>query len=307
MIIKDIRQQFADTMLDVGKKDENLVVLVGDISHFKLQPFAKTCPKRFYNIGICEQAMVSIGAGLAKLNFNPVLHTIAPFLLERAFEQIKLDFCYHQLGGNFVTVGGVFDYSNLGCTHHCYDDFALLKTLPGSQILHPASAIEFDTLFKQNYDNEFVTLYRIPSKGHGFDFKTDEIQTGKAIKVNDGKEITIIVTGTQLRNVIDVCKCESISADILYIHTIQPLDKEAIIKSVEKTKKVLVVEEHMEKGGLGDDVLREIHELQNFSFKSLSIPNKFVTGYGTYEEHCESVGLNKEGILQSIKAILFKI
>lgn len=101
---KRIRQQFADTMLEVGQNDPNLVVLLGDISHFILQPFAKACPGRYYNVGICEPTIVSMAAGLAKVGFYPVVHTIAPFIVERSFEQIKLDFCYQQLDGNLVTV-----------------------------------------------------------------------------------------------------------------------------------------------------------------------------------------------------------
>ncbi|MFQ5737780.1 MAG: hypothetical protein ACE5JX_02125, partial [Acidobacteriota bacterium] len=103
MTPKSIRRQFADTMLAVGREDSNLVVLVGDISHFILQPFAQTCPGRYYNVGICEPTIVSMAAGLAKVGYTPVVHTIAPFLIERSFEQIKLDFCYQQLGGNLVT------------------------------------------------------------------------------------------------------------------------------------------------------------------------------------------------------------
>ena len=140
MIQKSIRQQFADTMLAVGKKDTRLAVLVGDISHFLLKPFAAACPGRYYNIGICEPAMMSMAAGLAKAGLRPVVHTIAPFLVERSFEQMKLDFCYQGLGGSVVTLGSAFDYSNLGCSHHCYGDFALMKTLPGSQIVYPGSA-----------------------------------------------------------------------------------------------------------------------------------------------------------------------
>lgn len=91
---KKIRQQFADTMLEVGQNDPNLVVLLGDISHFIMQPFAKACPGRFYNIGICEPTIVSMAAGLAKVGFYPVVHTIAPFILERSFEQQKILICH---------------------------------------------------------------------------------------------------------------------------------------------------------------------------------------------------------------------
>ena len=134
-----MKQQFADTMLEVGQVDPNLVVLVGDISHFILQPFAKACPSRYYNVGICESAIVGMAAGLSKMGFYPVVHTIAPFVIERAFEFLKLDFCYQKLGGNLVMSGSAFDYSNLGCTHHCYNDFALLKTLPNTQIIYPST------------------------------------------------------------------------------------------------------------------------------------------------------------------------
>ena len=172
---KKIRDGFAETMLEVGKKDSRLVVLVGDISHFILQPFAKECPGRYYNIGICEPTMVTIAAGLSKVGFIPVIHTIAPFLIERSFEQIKLDFGYQKLGGNFVSVGAGFDYGNLGCTHHCYDDFSLLKNVEGMKIVYPASYAEFNILFKQIYDDKSPNYFRIPENSHGAIFKNSNI------------------------------------------------------------------------------------------------------------------------------------
>ena len=301
---KRIRQQFADTMLEVGQNDPNLVVLLGDISHFILQPFAKACPGRYYNVGICEPTIVSMAAGLAKVGFYPVVHTIAPFIVERSFEQIKLDFCYQQLGGNLVTVGSAFDYSNLGCTHHCYGDFALLKTLPGTQIVYPASPVEFDTLFRQTYRNNFLTVFRIPAHQHGQDFSPDRIQFGKGIKVIDGSNLTIVATGPQLRNALaarDALGDMGWDSEILYIHTIRPLDTDLICISVSKTRCVLVVEEHMRSGGLGDDVLRAIRDIPNVQYSSLSIPDIFITKYGLHEDHCERLGLTRDGILNQVK------
>jgi transketolase len=98
--MKSTRQQFADTMLNVGKENQSLVVMVGDIGHGILKPFAEACQGRYYNVGILEPTMVSMAAGLAASGLCPVIHTIAPFLIERSFEQIKLDFCYHKLPGN---------------------------------------------------------------------------------------------------------------------------------------------------------------------------------------------------------------
>lgn len=304
MASKTMRKQFADTMLEVGVKDSNLVVLVGDISHFILQPFAMACPGRYFNVGICEQTIISMAAGLAKVGFSSVAHTIAPFIIERAFEQIKLDFCYHQLGGNLITVGSAFDYSNLGCTHHCYNDFALLKTLPNTQLFYPATPIEFDLLFRQNYQSGKLNLFRIPEKQHNIEFSGSDICTGKGIKVKEGTNLTIITTGSQLLSAVESIgelENQGYDVELIYIHTIRPLDTDLICTSVNKTKRVLVVEEHMQSGGMGDDILRAINGIEGVKFSSLAIPDRFVTEYGSYEEHCEALGLSPNGIIRKIR------
>ena len=296
---KQVRQQFADTMLAVGQEDPDLVVMVGDISHGVLQPFAKACPGRYYNAGILEPTMMSMGAGLARTGLYPVIHTIAPFLIERAFEQIKLDFCYHRLHGNIVTVGSAFDYAYLGCTHHCYGDFALLKTLEGVQITYPSTPIEFDTLFRQAYRNSAVTVYRVPGSQHGVKFSAKDIQFGKGIKVADGRDVTLIATGPQLKTALgarSILATRGCDAEVLYIHTIRPLDEELILASVSKTGRVVVIEEHMRSGGLGDDVLRATRSLASVKFASASIPDTFVRAYGSYDDHCETLGLDPRGV-----------
>jgi len=297
------RQQFADTMLAVGQEDSQLVVMVGDISHGMLRPFAAACPGRYFNIGILEPTMISMGAGLAATGLRPVMHTIAPFMIERGFEQIKLDFCYHRLPGNIVTVGSAFDYSNLGCTHHCYGDFALIKTLQRTEICFPASAVEFDQLFRQNYQNELLTFYRIAGQSHGVVFSAHDIIFGKAIKVFDGSDVTVIATGPHLRSAIIVrdqlAKIE-VSVDVIYVHTIRPLDAALIRSSVEKTRRVVVIEEHVRTGGLGEDVLRLTYDIPELKFHSASIPDTFVTVYGTYDQLSEFCGLTPEVIINSV-------
>ena len=125
--MKKLRQQFADTCIEIGQNDQKLIVMVGDISHGILQPYAKLFPERYYNIGICEPSIVNMAAGLSHVGLIPVVHTIAPFIIERAYEQIKLDFGYQKLGINLISVGGAFDYSQLGCSHHCYADVSLMS------------------------------------------------------------------------------------------------------------------------------------------------------------------------------------
>ena len=301
--MKPVRAQFADTMHAVGQVDPKLVVMVGDISHFALQPFATACPGRFFNIGICEPASVSIAAGLSKAGLYPVFHTIGPFIVERSFEQIKLDFCYHQLGGNLITVGGAFDYANLGCTHHCYNDFALLKTLPHVELCCPGSAVEFDALFRQTYRSPALTYHRLAGHPHGVSFTQDEVTFGKAIRVTEGTNLTIVAAGAQLRSAIDALDALrrlQWDPEILYIHTIRPLDVAAIHDSVHKTGRLLVIEEHMQSGGLGNEILQILCDEQPFKFASLSIPNQFLTTYGSYKSHCSDLGLSAAGIIETV-------
>jgi transketolase len=303
-----VRKQFAATMLSVGKEDKSLVVIVGDISHGILQPFAQACPGRYFNIGILEPTMISMAAGMASLGLNVVAHTIAPFIIERSFEQLKLDFVYQNIPGNIVTVGSAFDYSNLGCTHHCYNDFALMKTLPGAEILCPSSPAEFDALFRQAYRNTHLTMYRVAGYEHGMSFDPSRIVLGKGIRVAEGRDMTLIAVGAQLRTALELktlLGARGKEAEIIYIHSIRPLDKEMIVESIEKTRKIVVIEEHMTCGGLGDDILRITRGIDGMKFLSASIPDTFVHGYGTYFQLCEAVGLCADKILMRLDSAGF--
>jgi transketolase len=291
-------------MLAVGQEDENLVVMVGDISHGILQPFAKACPGRYYNVGICEAATISMTAGLSRLGFHPVYHTIAPFIIERGFEQIKLDFAYHKIGGNLVTVGSAFDYATLGATHHCYGDFALMKTLQNTEIIYPGSCDEFDTLFRQAYTNDKLTMYRVPGAQHSVPIQRSDVELGKAIRVREGSNLTLIATGPQLDSVmgaVDRLTVDGWDPEIIYIHTIRPLDVEAIKASVAKTGRFLTIEEHMESGGLGDDVLRATRNMDGATSVAMAIQDEFVMAYGSYGDHCEALGLTADGVVSTVR------
>lgn len=300
MLAANTRLQFAQTMLEVGVQDERLVVMVGDISHGILRPFAAACPKRYFNIGILEPTMMSMGAGLARTGLIPVLHTIAPFLIERSFEQLKLDFCYHKLHGNVITVGGTFDYSNLGISHHCYGDVALLKTLPNVQITVPSMPLELDRLFRQTYDNHAVTYFRVTGNEHEVSFAPEDVVFGKGIRISEGQDLTLVAAGPQLRTALGAQKLlegRGVSVELIYIHTIRPLDEAMLLASAQKTRRVLVVEEHMRMGGLGDDVLRLLRNTGDIRVATAAVPDQFITGYGTYQEHLETCGLTPEGLL----------
>lgn len=304
--MKSIRGQFADTMLDIGTNDSRLVVLVGDISHTVLQPFAMACPDRYFNIGICEPTIVNMAAGLAKVGLVPVVHTIAPFIVERSYEQIKLDFAYQNLGVNLITVGGSFDYSKLGCSHHCYTDVSLMSHLNDARIVLPGSAFEFDILFRQLFDQNTVNYFRISENPHNIEFAVGDLILGKGIRICSGADITIAVTGAQLSNVLAASKLlgnSGISTEILYFHTLKPFDIELICSSLRVTRRLLTVEELSAHDGLHNLCLRAAVGIGDINVSQLAIDG-FLRGYGSYEDLCETAGLTVHGIVSQVEDLV---
>ena len=306
MRTKSLRQQFADTMLDVGKQDKSLVVMVGDISHGILQPFSKAYPNRYYNVGICEPTIVNMGAGLSKVGLTPVLHTISPFLIQRSYEQIKLDYGYQNLPVNLISVGGSFDYAQLGCSHHTYADVSMMCHFKRANVFVPGSALEFDSLFKQVYKNNSINYYRLPNNPHGIEFNPSDIQSGKAIKVREGNDITMVTMGTHLKTVLavaDKLSSEGKSTEVLYYHSIKPFDYLELRKSVEKTGRVLSIEELSAHDGLYNQVLKACIGLSPIVAHQIAVED-FIHGYGNYKDLCEKVGLTEPQIFKTAIKLL---
>ena len=217
-----IRKQFPITSEKCAEINKKLIVMVGDISHGIFSNFKKKFPERYYNIGILEPTMISFAAGISKSGLIPVAHTIAPFIIDRSFEQIKLDFCYHKLPGNIVSVGGSYDYSALGCTHHTYSDIAVIKTLQNTEIFYPTTPLEFDILFKKNFANKKLSYFRIPKKDHSINFNQNQLKNEHVLKLSNGKDLTIVCCGP----VVETCKLATdkirnkIKIDLLYVNKI---------------------------------------------------------------------------------------
>jgi transketolase len=155
-----MRKQFPKTVLEIMDKDERVVVLLGDIGVFAFKDVFAKYPSRCYNIGICEQSMVGMGAGLAMAGFIPIIHTIEPFLVDRAFEQIKIDFGYQELKGNIVGVDVSETAPNLGYTHQCPYALSHMQDVKGMSVFSPQSAEELDRRLKSEYDKS-LNYFRI--------------------------------------------------------------------------------------------------------------------------------------------------
>jgi transketolase len=304
-----LRHIFAETMADVGKSDENLVVIVGDISHGILSRFRSENPDRYFNIGISEPGMVNIAAGLSASGLVPVIHTIAPFLIERSYEQIKLDFAYQNLGGNFISVGGAFEYSKLGCSHHCYTDYALMSKFENCNIYYPGSANEFSIIFSQVYNNGKINYFRLTEYPNSFPYTPAWIIPGSAIIDTEGEDLTVVVVGALLDRVRNVAeKLESLgkSVEILYVHTLKPLDLKSIETSVQKTQRLLVIEENHENGGVFSTIASELGGKYKFAKRNLAIQG-FIKSYGSYESLSIESGLSENQILEAAMDLLARV
>ena len=291
-----MRKQFVRTIEDLLEADPRLVVLLGDIGVFGFRKAIEAHPGRIGNIGILEGASVSLAAGLALEGLVPVFHTIAPFLVERALEQLKNDFCYQQVGGNFVSVGASYDYAGLGCTHHAPGDVPALRNLPGMEIVVPGTAGEFDALFRSVYANGHPTYFRLSERSNA---EGRRVAFSKAEVVRRGRRATVIGFGPVLDRVLEAAGPFDVT--VLYYTTAVPFDAETLRRNC-TTRTVLVVEPWYA-GALADEIVAALgdHALR---LRCLGVPRRFLTEYGTAEAHDVAIGLTTQGIRSALESLL---
>jgi transketolase len=292
-----MRKQFVNTIESLLAVDERLVLLLGDIGVFGFRNSFAKYPGRVMNVGILEQSTVGVAAGLAKSGLVPVVHTIAPFLVERAYEQIKVDLGYQKLGCNLVSVGGSYDYAALGCTHHCPGDVSALQNIPGLQIVVPGNQSEFDSLFRQSYSNGSPTYYRLSERSNT---KYNDVVFGKANLIQAGTKATVIAIGPVLDKVIDAIK--DFDVDVLYYSTILPFDQESLVQSLKTKSKILVVEPFYS-GTISHLILNALPH-RSLMISNIGVPREFLRGYGAAEDHDLAVGLTVENIKKNLKDLI---
>ena len=293
-----MRKAFAKIVIGLARKDPKLVVLIGDISHYLFKDFEKEFPDRFYNIGICEQTMVSVAAGLAINGMRPIIHTIAPFCVERAYEQIKIDLCYQDLDVTMVSVGGSFDYAHLGCTHHCYEDVSILRPLPNMDIYVPGTNREFSNLLVQSWYNGRPKYFKLNKTQHSQDTK---VIPEEVVVFNKGRATNpiLFVNGHLLDTVADLE-----DHTIIYSPTIEPLSLNsqlAISQLLHIHQDAIVIEENSKIGAFADKISDISSECgAKVAIKKVGIPRKFCLNYGSASDQRKELGLTKEAILEAI-------
>ena len=287
-----MRSQFPQTVLKILEQDLRLRIMLGDIGVYSFREVFSNFPDNIFNIGILEQSTIGVAAGFAIAGDIPVVHTIAPFLVERAYEQLKIDFGYQQLGGNFVSVGGSYDYAALGCTHHCPADLSLLLNIPGFELIVPGTDVEFDRLFRQRYAAETPTYYRLSEQMNQTSFPVN-YGSNEIVRLGSSSWI-IVAIGPMLDRV--VAATEELDATVVYCSTVFPFDFSHLEQL--RPKKVTLVTPTFE--GFGFDLLgRKAMELR-FELDVIGIPREFIRKYGANKEIDQCLRLDAKGIRERL-------
>ncbi|MEI6970048.1 MAG: transketolase [bacterium] len=274
-----MRKQFKDTFFDLAKSDPRVVMILGDISVYMFRDFQAQFPDRFYNMGICEQTLISAAAGLRSQGFIPVVHTIGAFLTERAMEQIKIDLVYNDYPACLVSCGGTVDWAWDGPSHQAWVDVSFMRNLPKTQVFQPGTKKETDFLIRRHYADPITSYFRLSDFSHPLDLKMEAFR-GIVVKRGQGNT-TVITAGAMLDPVLKAS--EGLDVTILYFHTIKPFDHE-LVSQFANTKLKVVHDSH----GLFEAVC----EVAGRSVEKLGLPDHFCGCYGTVNDARRDIGLD---------------
>ncbi|MBO6109786.1 MULTISPECIES: transketolase family protein [Sphingobacterium] len=305
---KDTRSGFGAGLLEAGKQDENVVALCADlIGSLKMNDFINEFPERFFQIGIAEANMMGIAAGLTIGGKIPFTGTFANFSTGRVYDQIRQSIAYSDKNVKIAASHAGLTLGEDGATHQILEDIGLMKMLPGMTVINPCdfNQTKAATIAAAKFEGPVYLRFGRPVVPN-FTPADQEFIIGKAVTLNEGTDVTIIATGHLVWEAIQAGEqlaALGIDAEIINIHTIKPLDEEAILKSVTKTKCVVTAEEHNRLGGLGDSVAQVLA-------KNLPTPQEFVAvddsfgESGTPAQLMEKYGLNAAAIVAAAQRVI---
>lgn len=253
-----MRNTFVNALCDLAEQDERVWLLCGDLGYSVLERFSERFPNRYINMGVAEQNMAGVAAGLALSGKVVFTYSIANFPVMRCLEQLRNDVCYHNLNVKTVTVGGGLAYGTHGYTHHGVEDIAVMRTLPNMVVLAPGDPVEARLAAKALLAQDGPGYLRLGKGGEPTIHQEEpDFQIGRALPLHDGDDVTIIATGAILSEAVkaaDLLTADGIRATVLSMPSIQPIDREAILRAANRTPLIVTVEEHRLVGGLGSVV-----------------------------------------------------
>lgn len=279
------RKAFTETLLELARKDRDIVALTSDArGSVTLEQFAKELPEQFVEVGIAEQNLVGIGAGLAACGKKPFVCGPACFLSARSLEQVKVDVAYSDLNVKIIAVSGGVSYGALGSTHHAVHDLAVMRAIPNLTVVLPCDVHQTRKLTEALVDYKGPVYVRM-GRGAVADVYSEAhvpFAIGRANVLLDGKDLAIIAAGETVRHALDAglaLKKQGVSTRVIDMHTIKPLDQETVLQAACDTGNLITVEEHSVYGGLGSAVAELVAQNYPVRMRILGIPDEpAVTG-----------------------------
>jgi transketolase len=293
-----MRLRMCEVVNDIAAQDARLFGLFSDIScNDYFEPAMRAYPERMINLGIMEQAALSAAAGVALEGFIPLVHSIAPFIVERPFEQIKVDFIYQRLGVNITSIGASYDYASDGYSHHAPGDVAILKSLPGMEVVVPGTPAEFEVLFRAAYDNGSPTYFRLSSRRNRVDH---DVSFGALTVVRRAGPTLVVAVGPMLQPTLEATG--DLPVSVLYCTTVAPFDGATLHALAGDEPTVILVEPYYAGALVGD--LAEALSPRRVRVEAIGVPHEVIVRYGDADDHDADYGLTTTGLRKRIRAVV---
>lgn len=306
-------EYYGKALCELGREHPEIVALTADLGKStKIGMFGEEFPDRFFNVGIAEQNMFGVAAGMAKAGLIPFLSTFSTFASLRSADQLHTDICYQNVSAKVIATHSGTSFGQAGSTHHAICDMAVTRSLPNLTVICPADGMETVNAVRAAYETPGPFYIRInrgfdrvlyPNTDYGF-------EVGKAVTLHEGSDITVIACGScafqalQAANFLD--SSDGLKVRVLNMHTIKPLDKEAIEKAVMDTRRIITVEDHSVIGGLGSAVAETVVEFgKGCAFKKLGIQDQFAP-IGLHEDIMSILGIDSNGIIDAVREVMKK-
>jgi len=299
-----MRIAFINTLIELAEKDKGIFLLTGDLGFSVLERFRDKFPDRFFDVGVAEQNMIGVAAGLALSGKIVFVYSIVPFVTMRCFEQIRNDLCFQNLNVRLVGIGGGVAYGSAGSTHYALEDVAIMRSLVNMTVICPADPLETELVVKSSLSHQGPIYIRLGKGNDPVVHSKLNFQIGRGIIVEDGGDITIIASGSMLltaKQVSEALKKRNLSVRLVSMPTLKPLDNRIILKSARETKAIFTLEEHSVIGGLGSavsDVLAE--SKHNVLFKKFAFPDRYNEVVGSQKYLLKKNGMSVQQITKNI-------
>jgi transketolase len=305
-----MRTAFIKELFELAKLDERIVLIVGDLGFGVVTPFMEQLPRQFLNAGVAEQNMTGMAVGMALSGKITLTYSIANFPTLRCLEQVRNDICYHNANVKVVSVGGGFTYGAMGATHHAIEDLAVMRAIPGLVIVAPGDPIEARAATRAIIAHQGPCYVRLGKAGEPVIHSTAiDFELGKAICMREGQDATLISIGGILQNAVRAAERlaqEGIETRLLSMHTLKPLDIEAVLAAARETQAIFTIEEHSILGGLGTAVAEVLAEAEGIKapLKRIGVPPAFSPHIGSQEYMQQCHGLTDEAITKTVASTL---